>query len=208
MKNISGHCFSEENILNNARMHVKSHTATKEEELLVKITSLYKFEKYLDMIHNEITLPNHFKEYESIKKAFFDFEYAWRKLYDIISPYCGNCDEYTFDLLYSYLEDTLINKFNSEKKPSRTVILLGIIREEMEEGKWYTITDIFEILKSYPEYNKIFNRNNIGILLQVCTEEGYFIDNMNGRIHNYKKTNKKYLDLQEDLKKTIMLNQI
>lgn len=193
------YCFSERNIINKSIKHVQSNVATKEERLLVKLYRCSTLESSLDKLHEEIVIPNE-KENTTIKKAFYDLENTWSNAFYCLRKYCG-CDEYTIDLLYSFLQDTLIGKIKSTQKISKIFIVLDIIRESMEPECWYTMNDMFNMTKkNYTEYSDILKRENMGVLMTLYVEEGYFEEKREGRRYRngqaryFKKTDKEYLD--------------
>lgn len=199
--------LSEKDIIDRALQHVNSNVATDEEKLIVKLYKCDTMESILDKIHDDIQLSH--ESCKDIKQAFLDMENAWEKLFNTIYPYCGKCDEYACSVLFSFLEDTLINKFSSNKNNcvSRTFVLLGIIRDEMKEGQWYSMNEMYNIIiKKYPEYKGILLRENMNLILTACVQEKYFEEKREGnssprgktRRRYFKKTNKEYLDLEEE----------
>lgn len=191
-------CFSEKNIIDKAMMHMKTNTATNEEKLLVKLYKNSRLEKSLDKIYDEIQ-PLNVKD-TNIKNAFIDLENAFRKTFNTIYHNCGNCSEYAIDILIEYLEDVLIGKCSDKKEnPSKTFILLDVIRDEMEKDKWYSINDMIDIIKNeYSQYDNILNKNSLNLLINMCVQEGYFeVMEDSKKPRYFKKTEKKYLDFEE-----------
>lgn len=207
--------YSEQNLIKRAILHMKTHTATKEEQLLVKMYKMSKFQSALDKIYDEIT-PIDNSTY-NLKDAFTNFENAFITTYNAIYPLCGNCIEYTMDNLYDYMGEVLTGKMNqnmiNSQKPTKTFILLDIIRDEMDDDKWYSMSEMYDLLnKYYPEYNGILKRENMMIIVEKCIADGYFDvfvqtnGGKNGKINKrlFKKTHKPYVDYIEE--KSILCN--
>lgn len=202
-------CFSENNILMKAKMHVESHTATKEEQLLIKLKKCLMLEKGLDKLYDEAELLDSTNLNElTLKMAFSEFLTACQKLFSVLYPHCGYCDEYVIDIMHEYFRDISINKVSKnvsvKNEPSETFLILDVIRDNMKKEQWYTINEMYDFLKDYPEYKKILKRKNMSLLLDYCVQEGYFIEGIQtyprGKVGRcFKKTGKEYLDLKTDL---------
>lgn len=165
----------EQNMIDKAIEHVNSNTATEEEKLIIKLWKIGNFTTSIDKIFGDIQPLD--TQDENIKQSFINLENAFINTYNTIHKFCGNCPAYTFDNIIQYLSDVYISKIEEKRwsQPSRTFILLDLIRGEMENDKWYTIEDIWNILRTnYPKYKDILKRENIGLLLNTCVQEGYF----------------------------------
>lgn len=202
------YCFSEKQIINSAIQHVKSNTASKEEKLLVKLY-LDKTTKFIDDIFYNIS-PKDSKS-DNIVECFQELENSYRKVYNILYEHCGMYDDYVNDFLFDYLADVYINKLPTfdKKHPTRTFILLVVIRNEMESGKWYTLNDMLDIIKNeYPEYDGIIKKENFMLLVTACEQEGFFESKEEkhmprGKVikRYFKKTDKDYLDFKIEMVK-------
>ena len=192
----------EQNIIERSIKHVDSNTATEEEKLIVKLWKIGNFTTSINEIFDDI-FPLNTKD-SNIKNSFVNLENAFVNTYNTIYKSCGNSPVYACDTILQYLSDVFIGKIEEKnKKPSRTFVLLNFIRNEMEDDKWYTIEEMWNII-DLPEYREILKIGNIGLLLNACVQEGYFEEKRNisrgGKTlkRHFKKTDKVYLDFEEE----------
>ena len=149
----------EQNIIERSIKHVDSNTATEEEKLIVKLWKIGNFTTSINEIYDDILPLN--TEDSNIKNSFSNLENAFVNTYNTIYKSCGNSPVYACDTILQYLSDVFISKIEEKnKKPSRTFVLLNLIRNEMESDKWYTIEEMWNII-DIPEYKEILKIGNI-----------------------------------------------
>lgn len=203
---------SEQGIIDRAKEHILSGTATEEDKLIVKLLNIGNFTTSVDRIFGNIQ-PLDIQD-KNIKQSFIDLENAFVNTYNTIYKSCGNCPAYTFDNIIQYLSDVYIEKIEEKNtRPSRTFVLLELIRKEMESDKWYTIEEMWNII-DYQKYKEILKLGGMGLLLNACVQEGYFeekreLSKIGKTLKRYfKKTEKEYLDFEEEKLNTMDYNYV
>lgn len=181
-------------IIDRAIKNLKNGIATDEEKVIVKLYKHVTLERGFNNIYDHLKLPEWHDE--SIHNAFNDFEISLKKLYNTIRPFCGNYDQYTIELIYSYIDDFMINKTQKYTNPTAKFILYVVIRDEMDYGKYYSTKMLLDILKnSYPQYLRSITYQKMRLLLELGVQEGYFVKEIDEKTHPiyYTKTNKLYM---------------
>lgn len=204
-------CYSEKNIIKKALLHTRTNTASKEEKIIAKLCEYNKLQIDLNKIYDEIILTD--TKDKAVKQAFQDLENAYRKAYNAIYDNYGRYHGYAFQVIIEYLQDVYVDKFtsldkeNNNKIPTKTFILLELVRNEMTDD-WYSLTEIYKIVKEvYPEYSSVLTRQNINLMINYFTEDGYFEEKREAPIrrpemvrHRYfRKTKKEYIDYIEQI---------
>lgn len=188
---------SEKHIIDLAIDKVQNGTATEEQKILVELYNANTLRKSMNSFYNHITPLN--TKSKTIKDAFESFENSILCMYNTLYEHCGCSYMYTIANISEYVEDFLREKIDNthNPKPSKKFILLEA-REYMEDDRWYSLSEIKTIIDDInTDYDVIFKRFQMLLLITDCVQEGYFTEKTrtkNTGPRYFKKTNKEYLD--------------
>lgn len=192
---------SEKHIIENAIQKVSEGTATEEQKILVELYNAYSLKESLSSVYNKIT-PIDTKN-NGIKEVLENFENSIKSVFNILYDYCGSSYSYTVDNIIEYALDVLTEKVRKpcsfQKERLRKLFKIITCRQYMNEGTWYTLGDIIDIIRTHDENDEIIKRQNLRLLIADCVDLGYFIEKdrscnygVNGTLY-FMKTNKKFI---------------